>query len=331
MIRNISVVGAGAWGTTLAAMTAQNTPTVLWARRPELADEIHNEHRNSDYLPEFTLPQSLRASSSLEDVVSGADVLVMAVPSHGYRAVAAEAARFLQPQVPVVSITKGLEHASLKRMSEVTRDEMPGHPVAVLTGPNLAKEVLRGQPAASVVATEDEDLAAQLQRLFTRPSLRVYTNKDLVGCELAGVVKNIIAIASGMADGMGLGDNTRAALLTRGLGEMTRLGVALGGQAGTFAGLAGVGDLMVTCWSTQSRNNRLGVELGRGRSVAEVVSEMHTVAEGLRSSKSMFELARRHGVYMPITEQVMAVCHQGRSAADALAALMEPSYKSEFD
>jgi glycerol-3-phosphate dehydrogenase (NAD(P)+) len=203
---------------------------VLWARRRDLADEINNAGVNPEYLPSFTLPDALRATDSLADAVSHADVVVMAVPSHGYRDVAVEAAESSGPWVPVVSLSKGLERTTLKRMSEVTTDAMPGHPVAVLTGPNLAKEILGGQPAASVVAIDDVTIANELQRIFSRPSLRVYTNDDVVGCEVAGVVKNVIAIAAGMAEGMGFGDNTRATLITRGLAEMTRLGVAMGGN-----------------------------------------------------------------------------------------------------
>ena len=327
----VGVVGAGSWGTTVAALAAANAPTLLWARRPELAEQITSRHENGDYLPGFTLPDQLTASSSLQEVVSTADVLVMAVPSHGYREVAAEAARHLRPWVPVVSLTKGLERASRKRMSEVTRDEMPGHPVAVLTGPNLAKEILSGQPAASVVAIDDNDIAAELQRLFSRPTLRIYTNDDVVGCEVGGVVKNVIAIAAGMAEGMGFGDNTRATLITRGLAEMTRLGAAMGGHAATFAGLAGMGDLIATCSSKQSRNNTVGFELGRGRTITDVVASMNMVAEGVKSSPSVLDLARRHGVEMPITEQVVAVCHQGKSAAEALTALMQRSRKSEME
>ena len=326
---NVAVVGAGSWGTTVAALAASNTPTVLWARREELAAQIATEHVNGDYLPGHALPEQLRATASLAEAVSSADVLVMAVPSHGYREVAAEAAKYLRPWVPVVSLTKGLERASRKRMSEVTRDEMPGHPVAVLTGPNLAKEILAGQPAASVVAIDDADIAAELQRIFSRPSLRVYTNDDVVGCEVGGVVKNVIAIAAGMAEGMGFGDNTRATLITRGLAEMTRLGLAMGGHAGTFAGLAGMGDLIATCSSKQSRNNTVGLQLGQGRSIDDVVSSMQMVAEGVKSSPSVLDLARRHQVDMPITEQVVAVCHQGRSAREALTFLMQRSRKSE--
>ena len=328
---NVAVIGAGSWGTTVAALAASNTPTVLWARRQGLADQINTEHINGDYLAAFPLPAQLRATSSLEDAVSHADVLVMAVPSHGYREVAAEAARFLRPWVPVVTLTKGIERSSRKRMSEVTHDEMPGHPVAVLTGPNLAKEILGGQPAASVVAINDQTIAAELQRIFSRPSLRIYTNPDVVGCEVSGVVKNVIAIASGMAEGMGFGDNTRATIITRGLAEMTRLGLAMGGVAATFSGLAGMGDLIATCSSKQSRNNTVGIQLGMGRTIADVLAEMNMVAEGVKSSPSVLDLARRYGVDMPITEQVVAVCHEGRSAADALGALMQRTRKSEFE
>ncbi|MFN3258461.1 MAG: NAD(P)H-dependent glycerol-3-phosphate dehydrogenase [Ilumatobacter sp.] len=327
----VAVIGAGSWGTTVAALTAANTPTTLWARRPALAIEIDQHHRNSDYLPTFELPGGLAATSSLEEAVSNADVVVMAVPSHGYRDVAAQAAQYLRPWVPVVTLTKGLERGTQMRMSEVTVEEMPGHPVAVMTGPNLAKEIIDGQPAASVVAIDDARVAAELQRIFSRPSLRVYTNPDVVGCEVAGVVKNVIAIASGMANGMGFGDNTRATLITRGLAEMTRLGEAMGGDTMTFAGLAGMGDLIATCSSTQSRNNTVGQRLGEGERIDDIVESMSMVAEGVKSCPSVLELARRYGVEMPITEQVVAVCHDGLSASAALSALMERSSKSEIE
>lgn len=328
---HVTVIGAGSWGTTVAALAAVNTPTVLWARRSELAEQINDSRVNAEYLPAHPLPAELRATDSLEDAVSHADVVVMAVPSHGYRDVAAEAAKSIRPWVPVVSLAKGLERTTLKRMSEVTTDVLPGHPVAVLTGPNLAKEILSGQPAASVVAINDLTIGRELQRIFSRPSLRVYTNTDVIGCEVAGVVKNVIAIASGMAEGMGFGDNTRATLITRGLAEMTRLGVAMGGQSATFAGLAGMGDLIATCSSKQSRNNQVGLQLGQGIPIAEILGSMNMVAEGVKSSPSVLDLARRYGVEMPITEQVVAVCHDDRPAPEALAALMQRSRKSEFD
>lgn len=326
----VAVIGAGSWGTTVAALAATNTPTTLWARRPELAEQINAAHVNGDYLPSYVLPDALCATSSVEEACSSADVIVMAVPSHGFREVMREAAPFIRPWVPVVSLSKGLEQSTLKRMSQVVNDELPGHPVAVLTGPNLAKEILAGQPAASVVGIADEVIAAELQRIFATMRLRVYTNPDMIGCEVAGVVKNVIAIASGMAEGMGFGDNTRATLITRGLAEMSRLGAAVGGNALTFAGLAGMGDLIATCSSRQSRNNSVGLELGKGRPIAEILAEMKMVAEGVKSSPSVVALAEQHGVEMPICEQVMAVCHQGATAAEALTALMARGHKSEL-
>jgi len=330
MAIRVAVIGAGSWGTTVASLAASNTPTLLWARRNELVREINEHHLNSPYLPGHVLPDSLRATDNVEEACREADVLVMAVPSHGFRAVLREAAPHVRPWVPVVSLSKGLEQSTLKRMSEVVSDELPGHPVAVLTGPNLAHEILAGQPAASVVGIGDEVIGQELQRIFATMRLRVYTNPDMVGCEVAGVVKNVIAIASGMAEGMGFGDNTRATIITRGLAEMSRLGVALGGQPMTFAGLAGMGDLIATCSSSRSRNNSVGLELGRGRPIDDILADMHMVAEGVKSSPSVVELARRHGVEMPICHEVMAVCHGGKTAAEALRSLMGRERKSEL-
>ena len=327
----MAVIGAGSWGTTVAALASINTPTVLWARRPDLVDQINNAHINADYLASFTLPRDLRATASMEEAVADADVVVMAVPSHGFRSIAAQVAPYLRPWVPVVSLTKGIERDTLMRMTEVAAAEMPGRPVGVMTGPNLAKEIMAGQPAATVVAIPDATIAAELQRILTQPSLRVYTNPDVVGCEVAGTVKNVIAIAAGMAEGMGFGDNTRATLITRGLAEMSRLGVAMGGDPLTFAGLAGMGDLIATCSSKQSRNNTVGLALGKGQSIDEILGSMTMVAEGVKSSPSVLDLAHRYRVDMPITEQVVAVCHEGRTAREALSALMSRTSKSEHD
>lgn len=326
----VAVIGAGSWGTTVASVVAPNASTVLWARNAELVTAMSSTRRNDRYLPDAPLPDDLEFTSSLKEAVSSADVVVMGVPSHGFRDVVSEASQFVRPWVPVVSLSKGLERSSLKRMSEVVADEMPGHPVAVLTGPNLAKEIMAGQPAAAVVAIDDTTIAQELQKVFSRPALRVYTNPDVVGSEIAGVAKNVIAIASGMAAGMGFGDNTRASIITRGLAEMTRLGMAMGGEGLTFAGLAGMGDLIATCSSTQSRNNQVGLRLGRGETIDAIMESMTMVAEGVKSSPSVLDLARRHDVEMPITEQVVAVCHQGRSAVDAMSLLMQRRRRSEL-
>lgn len=327
----VCVVGAGSWGTTVAALVAHNAPTTLWARRGELADEINSTHVNSAYLAGASLPESLRASTDLEALVANADVVAMAVPSQGFRDVMVEVSRAVRPTTPIVSLSKGLERSTLKRMSEVIAEVAPANPVAVLSGPNLAREILAGQPAASVVACASDSVAVQLQQLFSRPTLRLYTNPDVVGCEIGGVVKNVIAIAAGIAQGFGFGDNTKATLVTRGLAEMTRLGVAMGATPLTFAGLAGMGDIIATCASMQSRNTQVGVRLGKGESIADIVASMNMVAEGVKSSSVVVELAHRLGVEMPIAEQVARVCDGSVSAADALRALMSRSSRSEFD
>jgi glycerol-3-phosphate dehydrogenase (NAD(P)+) len=251
------------------------------------------------------------------------------VPSHGFRDVLAEAAPFVGAGVPVISLTKGLEQGSLKRMTEVIVELLPGRPAGVLTGPNLAKEIVAGFPAASVVALADTGVCADLQRLFSTSVFRVYTNPDVVGCEVAGALKNVMAIASGMADGMGFGDNTKAALMTRGLAELTRLGVALGGNPLTFAGLAGMGDLVATCSSRQSRNRHVGEQLGKGRKLDEIIAEMKMVAEGVKTARSVVTIAGKVGVEMPIAEQVVAVLDGEVSAADVIVRLMSRSAKSE--
>jgi len=325
----IAVVGAGSWGTTVAHLASFNAPTILWARRADLAGEIDRDHRNSAYLADFALHPDLRATADIEEAVRDADVVVMGVPTHGFRDTLRDAAKHVRAWVPVVSLAKGFELGTKLRMSQVCAEELPGHPVAVLTGPNLAKEILAGHAAAAVVAMADESIARELQRCFATDLFRVYTNDDVVGSEVGGALKNVIAIASGMADGLGAGDNTRAAVITRGLAELGRLGVALGGHPMTFAGLAGMGDLIATCISPQSRNRYVGEQLGRGRTIAEVVEEMRQVAEGVKACCVAQELAREHGVDMPITDQVVAVCHEGATAVDAYQGLLRRRSRPE--
>ncbi len=322
MASRVAVIGAGSWGTTVAHLAAHNVATVLWARRPGLAARIAATHTNDAYLPGFALHPELSVTASLPGAVAGADVVVMAVPSLGFRETLVELSRSVDPSVPLVSLAKGLEQGSRLRMTEVIAEVLPGHPAGVLTGPNLAKEILAGHGAAAVVAMADGALAAEVQRCLQTDWFRVYRNHDVVGSELAAVVKNVIAIASGMADGLGTGDNTRAAVITRGLAEMSRLGVALGGDPATFAGLAGVGDLVATSISPQSRNRHVGEQLGRGRPIGAILAEMDQVAEGVASCRPVLELATEQGVEMPIVAQVVAVVQEGRSAADAYRELL---------
>lgn len=326
----VAVVGAGSWGTAVAAIACRNVPTVLWARRDDLAREITERHRNSDYLSDFDLPDALRATSSMEEAVAGAEVVVMGVPSHGFRDILGRLVPFLDAGVPVLSLAKGVEQGTLKRMTEVIAEVAPGHPAGVLTGPNLAKEILAGYPAASVVALADDGICIDLQRVFSTDAFRVYRNPDVVGCEVAGALKNVMAIASGMADGMGFGDNTRAALITRGLAELSRLGIALGGDPLTFSGLAGMGDLVATCISRQSRNRYVGEELGKGRTIDDISAEMNMVAEGVKTSRAVVELAQQNGIEMPIAEEVVAVIYDGKSARDVIPSLMGRAAKAEL-
>jgi len=327
----VSVLGAGSFGTTMAHLFTQNAPTLLWCRRAEIADEINRDHRNESYLPGHAIAPELRATASLEEAVSQADVLVMAVPSHGMRAALEEVSKHIRPWVPIVSLAKGLEPGSHLRMTQVIREVLPDHRAGALSGPNLAREIMSGFAAASVIAVEDAELARQLQGLFNCGVFRVYTIRDVVGCELGGALKNVIAIATGMGDGLGVGDNTRSAVITRGLSELTRLGVAMGGDPSTFAGLAGIGDLVATCTSSQSRNRYVGEQLGRGKSIAEISSGMNQVAEGVKTSAVAMELAERHQIDLPIAREVYGVLYEGRTAEDAYRGLTRRKPGAEQD
>lgn len=327
----VGLLGAGSWGTTVASLIAPKTPTIIWARSADTAREINEQHTNQSYLPNADLPASLRATDSIEEAIRDADVLVMGVPSLGFRAVLEEVRRWLRPWVPIVSLSKGLEEGSHLRMTQIIEELLPGHPAGVVTGPNLAREIMSGHAAAAVVALDDATVVKELQRLFTCGLFRVYTNQDVVGCEIAGALKNVIAIAAGMGDGMGVGANTRSAVITRGLAELTRLGVAMGGEPATFAGLAGIGDLIATCTSPQSRNRHVGVELGKGRKVAEILGEMRMVAEGVKTSRVVMDLAERRAIEMPIAREVFGVLYENRTPREAYRGLLRRGAGSEGD
>lgn len=331
MTLKIGLLGGGSWGTTVASVATRNAPVMLWARDAETVEDININHRNSRYLQGISLPPALKASADLGEVVGQADVIVMGVPSHSFRSVLEEVALHIRPWVPVISLTKGLELSSGKRMSELIVECLPGHPVGVLTGPNLAREIMTGQAAASVMSMEDEIIVKRLQSLFHSGLFRVYTNTDLIGCELGGVLKNIIAIAVGMGDGLGAGDNTRSALITRGLSEMTRLGVAMGGRARTFSGLTGMGDLIATCTSALSRNRHVGVELGKGRKLDEIIGSMHMVAEGVKSAPTVMALAEQHGVSMPISRDVFDVIQGNKTPTEIFRGLLKSAVGSEAE
>ncbi|GAB5413770.1 MAG: NAD(P)H-dependent glycerol-3-phosphate dehydrogenase [Congregibacter sp.] len=327
----IAVLGGGSWGTTVAALTARNVPVTLWARNADTVDEINREHRNETYLPGAELPKTLKASHDIGEAVAGADVVVMGIPSQNFRSVLMEVRKHLRAWVPIVSLTKGLELDTRMRMTEIVKEILPGHPVGVLTGPNLAREIMAGQAAASVIAMDDDIIVRSLQGVFNSGLFRVYTNTDVIGCELGGVLKNIIAIAVGMGDGQGAGDNTRAALITRGLSEVTRLGVAMGGLETTFAGLAGMGDMIATCTSSQSRNRHVGMELGRGKSMETIASEMFMVAEGAKSAPAVMALAEEHGVDMPIARDVYRVVSGEMTARGVYRGLLRTTAGAESE
>jgi glycerol-3-phosphate dehydrogenase (NAD(P)+) len=325
-----AVIGAGSWGTTVGHLLAHNVETMLWARDPGVAEDINERHTNSRYLAGYDLHPSLRATEDLGEAVRRADVLVMGVPSHGFRSTLEAAADDVRAWVPVISLAKGLEQGTNKRMTEVINEVVPGHPYGVLTGPNLAKEILAGDAAATVLAMSDPTVAERLQAIFSTDLFRVYTNEDVVGCEVAGALKNVMAIASGMADGLGTGDNTRAAVITRGLAELSRLGMAMGGNPFTFAGLAGMGDLVATCISTQSRNRHVGEQLGKGRTIEEIIEEMHMVAEGVKTVSVVRELSEQYEIEMPIADEVYRVINEGQPAAEAYRGLLGRRQRREM-
>lgn len=327
----VGLLGGGSWGTTVASLVAQNTDVSLWARDKKTVDEINTKHSNEKYLPGAVLPNNVVAYHSIKEVVESADVLIMGIPSNSFRSVLGDVKPHLRAWVPIVSLTKGLEKDTDLRMTQVVQEVLPGHPVGVLTGPNLAREIMAGQAAASVIAMNDVIIVKELQKVFNSGLFRVYTNDDVIGCELGGVLKNITAIAVGMGVGLGAGDNTRSALITRGLSEVTRLGVALGGRAETFAGLAGMGDMLATCISTQSRNHHVGIELGKGKKIEDIIAQMVMVAEGVKSAPTVIKLAQKYNIDMPIARDVNEVIAGRKTAVQAFNGLLKTMAGAECE
>jgi glycerol-3-phosphate dehydrogenase (NAD(P)+) len=329
---NVAVIGAGAWGTALASHAARlGHPTVLWAREREVVHDIETSHRNEQFLPGIALPDSLRATTQRRDVVNHVDIVLLVPPSQHLRSVARMLAPLLPPAAVVAVASKGIEIASGKLMSEVMAEEMPGRRIAYLSGPSFAREVAAGLPTDVVVASVRADVAQSVQQAMHSPFFRVYTSDDPTGVEVAGAMKNVVAVAAGACDGLGLGMNARAALITRGLAEMTRLGVALGASPLTFLGMAGVGDLVLTCTGPLSRNRTLGLKVAEGADPREYVASQVTVAEGYTTCKAARILAASKGVDLPITEQVYQVLHEGRPLLDALRELISRGGKRELE
>ena len=332
----ILVVGAGSWGTTLACLLARkNYIVTIWARDQILAQRMQILRYNPRYQSEAFLPPNLVATSDLSQAAAHEnDVAVFAVPSHAMRTTVQKVRSRLNPDTLVISVAKGIEEKTFKRMSEVLVEELSSayhKNIAVLSGPNHAEEVSREIPTATVISAFDKKVAKKLQDIFMTPCFRVYTNPDMIGVELAGAVKNIIAIAAGISDGLGFGDNTKASLITRGLAEMTRFGVALGAKAPTFSGLAGMGDLIVTCISRYSRNRAVGEKLGRGEKLEDILKETSMVAEGIRTSRAVYELANNHRVPMPITKNVTEVLYEGKNPRESVKELMTREATEEIE
>jgi glycerol-3-phosphate dehydrogenase (NAD(P)+) len=333
-VTRTAVLGAGSWGTAFSKVLADaGADVTLWGRRPELTARIDRDHVNEEYLPDIPLPESIRATSDAARALGGAEVVVLALPSQSLRQLLGGLHELLPRGAVVVSLMKGVELGTTRRMSEVIAEvgRVPDERVAVLSGPNLAREIALCEPAASVVACVDRSVAEEVSDLCATPYFRPYTNVDVVGTELGGAVKNVIAIAVGMADGMGLGDNAKASIITRGLAETARLGAALGADPMTFLGLAGIGDLVATCMSPLSRNRTFGEGLGRGLSVEEVVASTRTTAEGVKSCTSLLGLAHSHGVDVPIIENVVAVVHEGAAPAEIGQRLLSRALKAEAE
>ncbi len=326
----VGVIGAGAWGTTVASLLAEQSDVKIWARNPELADAI-SAGSNPRYLAGFPLPP-LQGTTNLAEVATNVEAIFIGVPSHGFRDVLTKVAPQIAAETPIISLSKGIERSTKMRMTQVIQDVLPHHDphlIGVLSGPNLAKEIMAGDPAATVIALRSEEVAQRLQSLLMTSQFRVYTNNDVIGSEIAGALKNVMAIASGIVRGMGFGMNTTTMLITRALAEITRLGTRLGGSPLTFGGLAGIGDLMATCLSAQSRNFTVGYGLGEGKTLETVVSEMTNVAEGVKSTQPILELAEANSIEMPIAREVGRILYEGADPQQAIARLMGRTAKQE--
>jgi glycerol-3-phosphate dehydrogenase (NAD(P)+) len=331
----VAVVGGGSWGTALANLLAEKSiPVSLWVFEEDLCEEMRKKKENTLYLPGIQLSPLLDPDNNLEAVLAGKRIILMAVPSHVYRHVAMQMLEFLKGPVVLVSATKGIENESLKTMSGIWHEIVAGSvdwDYAVLSGPSFAREVVQKAPTAVTVASASKEIAEEVQKLFSTEYFRVYTSTDVIGVELGGALKNIIALAAGIVDGLGLGHNTRAALMTRGLAEMSRLGTSMGADPLTFLGLAGVGDLVLTCTGDLSRNRTVGFKLGQGKKLSEILAEMRMVAEGVKTTRSVYHLARQKEIDMPICEQMYRILYEDLTPENALASLMQRELKHEVD
>lgn len=329
---NIGIVGAGSWGTAVGVLLSKKGYNVkIWDRKTELIDEINVSRENIRYLPGVLIPSGLTAVNRIEECVKDAKIIVIAIPSQAVRSVCLKMKDMVNENGIFVSLAKGIEIGTLKRMSEIIEEHFPNNKVSVLSGPSHAEEVSRDIPTTVTVSCRDRETAEFIQDTFITPKFRVYTNPDVIGVEIGGAIKNIIALAAGISDGLGYGDNTKAALMTRGIAEIARVGTALGAEPLTFAGLSGIGDLIVTCTSMHSRNRRAGILIGKGKSVEEALNEINMVVEGVNTTKSAYELSKKLNVEMPITEELYRVLFEGKDAKYAVSDLMLRDKRHEIE
>lgn len=329
-MKKVTVIGSGSWGTALAVMLAQNGHEVLiWSRRQDAVDELLQDRSNQKYLPGIVIPETIQATTDRQAAVKDAEIVILAVPSRAVAETVKDFAPYLKTWQILVNVAKGLEPGTMLRLSEVIQREAPQCQVCVLSGPSHAEEVARGIPTTCLITCENEAAAKVVQEEFANPRFRLYTNTDMVGVEIGAALKNVMALAAGMSDGLGFGDNTKAALMTRGIAEMKRLGIAMGGKPETFAGLSGIGDLIVTCTSMHSRNRRAGILLGKGKSLQETLDEVKMVVEGVNTVQVATELAEKYQVSMPITQTIYKVLFEDKNVEDAVLELMTREFKSE--
>jgi len=325
----LSIIGAGAWGTTLSILAAENKHEVtIWSYEEDVAKSINELRENKKYLNGFQLPQNIDSTTDLKKAASS-DIIILSTPSQYLRETLRNFSRFIKKDALIISAVKGLEIETQKRMSEVVKEELPCEKIAVISGPNISKEIARGLPAATVAASADIEIAKLVQNILNSSRFRVYTNTDVTGAELGGALKNVIAIAAGVADGLMLGNNAKSALMVRGITEIMRLGVAMGGKSETFSGLSGIGDLITTCESTLSRNHQVGVEIAKGRKLKDIIMKMYDVAEGVPTSKAAREISRKLKIEMPITEEVYSVLYEKKDPFKAISSLMQRELKNE--
>lgn len=319
----VAVIGAGSWGTANAiSLSKKGIKVSLWIRNLELLDKIINTRENTTYLPGVSLPLNIEASNDIEYCCKDSDIIVLGTPSHAIRETVSNIQNYINKDQVIVNLAKGIENDTLCRMSEIIVEYLPNNPIAVLSGPNHAEEVARDIPSATVVSSKHKKVAQFVQDTFMTSRLRVYTNPDIIGVELGGSIKNVIALGAGICDGLGFGDNTKAALMTRGIVEISRLGVALGARQNTFSGLSGIGDLIVTCTSMHSRNRRAGIAIGEGKTLEEVLRSTKMVVEGVRTTKSAYKLAEKTGIEMPITEEIYRVLFENADVKNSVLNLM---------